>query len=1296
MTYSALLREQQGHPFSPHACRASQLAHKQGVQQHQNWPKQRRQRFAKECKAQTPQVRGCTEMSKNIKELREALQRQAKETLKLQEEASKFSAESITCREGTVSPSNMTSSSASVQLKSNPSLKSSSKRGSIKESSTGPSSVPADSSPPKILYTKYELDIDGKRRHSYTGKEYMDPGKEHVETILEEYVQQVRDLQKKLSEDAQQHEQQKFTLRQTIIELQANLREVQKEKDSITDLRRRESQTQEKLNSQMRTTISDLETASQLQEEMQKEANNQIEQLKKLIQAHEDVLQQLRKVLVNYEESSGKKICEPDSIANLHVCNLPNAFGKVIRELSAEVSHLKGRVTPLEEQVEVLKTASQSKTELLLQQHQESIEKLISEHEKELDILSEKASASQSHASSIQSQLEIIQEQAKTQNSLYMRQINQLEDTVSELRSELRESRRASEDKIEELEKELHLAHSEMSEAQSERDQYSQETGSLDGQVHQLLGELSKKSLELNLEKEQNKRLWDRDTGSSITIDNLRRELDSKNMELQRMESMLKAMKMECQGQMERQMSAIREKNESLEKVASVTAQQESTKDMLRKVVQELTEKKMNLEAAERQVADLTSCLQEKERVIASTNEEIQKLRGRVDSKLQELQQLKNEGDQMRSIQAECESFRMQAQEKEKLIEILRKQIDSMTQIVGQHGRTAGAMEMEKSQLSKEVNDKKMEIQELKMLQDKKDGHIRELEASLSELELDKVKLVNTSSERLRVLKEMNLEREDLLTEIKASRIELAALTEESEAVKNEYREKTEEMETTVTKLKVQLNSVQIELDQTRATLKTMEGSDGHAMKVAMGMQKQVTAKRGQIDALQSKIKFLEEAMANATKEKHFLKEERNKLSQEMTTLACLNNKMSGELEILKSQDKRLREKLATMEAALDKASMQFAECQCIMQRQEQEAMRFKLQHTLDIKELQGPGYTLGSSVKPRHSSMPHSHSSSAPASQAFAGHHTSSFPPRTSFSKEDPLRDLKQLLQELRSTIDEIPSSILPRRDSDSESDSVLEDTGSTFDLASRECIGKRSHKLYSREAAVRDLPSDATMGQNPFCREPLTLHTADLEDPDTTHPFTSSAIFSSTPHYSSSKKLSSEERYKDRSPVHSLLTTTLDDLKAASGPSMERRSSLKKSYREEPSEAIDRAASAACRGMSFSTSSKPDINFGTSSKSEVSFSSCPKPEVSFSSCLKPEMSFGISSKPEMSFGSSVSTQTADSNGNTCRKLQNKMESLQNLVETLQLKNQAMSTMIRCQEKKIEQAKEKEKKLSK
>lgn len=51
---------------------------------------------------------------------------------------------------------------------------------------------------------------------------------------------------------------------------------------------------------------------------------------------------------------------------------------------------------------------------------------------------------------------------------------------------------------------------------------------------------------------------------------------------------------------------------------------------------------------------------------------------------------------------------------------------------------------------------------------------------------------------------------------------------EEYENLKRSYQDKSEEMETTTNKLKMQLKSAHAELEQTRATLKTMEGSDGH------------------------------------------------------------------------------------------------------------------------------------------------------------------------------------------------------------------------------------------------------------------------------------------------------------------------------------------------------------------------------------------------------------------------------------------------------------------------------------
>ncbi|XP_039224055.1 coiled-coil domain-containing protein 158 isoform X10 [Crotalus tigris] len=1049
---------------------------------------------------------------------REALQKKTQETLKLQEEATKFSSESTGRREGRSSPS----SAIGVHIMTSPKSSSSSNKHSSTVLDNTSFNIPSSySSPPKTQPSKYELEIGSPRKSSSFS------GKEQVENILEEYAQQVRDLQKKLSENTEQHEQQKFALRQSVIELQTNLENAMREKESLNELsRRKESQSQESHNSRLRATVDELQTASLLQEEMLKESSSQIEYLKKLVQGHDEVFEQLRNLLLHYEGGPDQKTYGYESFANMRISYLPAAFARILQDFETEMLHLKTKLAPLEEQIDMMQRESQSKTEILLQQHQDSIERLIGDHEQDLEVLREAAKASHSHANNIQSQMEIIQEQAKNQKSLYLRQISQLEGTISQLRSELREGMRMSQDK----------------------------------------------------------------------------------------------------------MSAIKERNDSLERESSILAQLNSTKDKLHKTVQELSERKLSLDSAERLIADLRSSHLEKERVIERTNDEIQQLRGRVESKRQEFQQLKSESELLRSVQSDCESLKVQLMEKEKVIEILQKQIESMTEIVSQHGRTAGAIETEKSQLIKEVSEKKVEVQELKISQDKKECQIRELEASLSDMELEKVKLMNVCSERLRVLKEMKLEREELVNEIKASRIELSALAEEAEVIKNDYREKNEDMETIVSKLKMQLKSAQIELEQTRATLKTMEGSDGHAMKVAMGMQKQITAKRGQIDALQSKIKFLEEAMTNATKEKHYLKEERIRLSQELSCMAALNNKLAGELEILKSQDKRLKDKLLTMEAALDKASLQFAECQCIIQRQEQEMMRYKLQHTLEVKELQGPGHTVGSSsVKQHYSSLPHS--SSAPSCQTFAGH-ISHIPSKLKYSKEDPLRDLKQLLQELRSTIDEIPSAILPQTESDSDPD-----LSSTLDFPSSESIGRRSHDP-CRDAAVRDLPLERTRGQETFSRDASNLRTADLEDQESTFPFTS-GVSQISARYTSSKKPSLEDRYKDRSPVHSLLTAPLDDLKAAPVPSLERRSSLKKN------------------------NNSPEATTATTSRS-------------------------------VSFTTSASIQTGESSGSACRKLQNKMENLQNLVETMQLKNQAMSTMIRCQEKKIEQAKEKEKKLSK
>ena len=108
--------------------------------------------------------------------------------------------------------------------------------------------------------------------------------------------------------------------------------------------RRRESQSQEDLRNQLQNTVHELEAARCLKEDMLKDSNTQIEQLRKMMLSHEGVLQEIRSILVDFEQTSGKKIYEHDSVSAIHFRNMGSAISKTLRELDTEISYLKGRI----------------------------------------------------------------------------------------------------------------------------------------------------------------------------------------------------------------------------------------------------------------------------------------------------------------------------------------------------------------------------------------------------------------------------------------------------------------------------------------------------------------------------------------------------------------------------------------------------------------------------------------------------------------------------------------------------------------------------------------------------------------------------------------------------------------------------------------------------------------------------------------------------------------------------------------------------------------------------------------
>ncbi|XP_030047995.1 coiled-coil domain-containing protein 158 [Microcaecilia unicolor] len=753
---------------------------------------------------------------------------------------------------------------------------------------------------------------------------------------------------------------------------------------------------------------------------------------------------------------------------------------------------------------------------------------------------------------------------------------------------------------LQEKKKTIESSSSELSILHSQMNQKSQDFQQLEKEVKQL----QKASLEadtLNQQlAEKNKEIFN----IQSQVENMTQMMAQQSQRASAMEldksNLLNDISLKEKEMQELKMASIHSKTEAQEKVALLTSQLELTQEMLHKTTDELSSKKKDMEKAQRAIADLTSSLHEKKKIIEAASVEIKKLYAQIDCKTQDIQQLKKDTEELQKVSAEVESLKMQLTEKDKKIYIFKNQVDNLTQKVEQYTQKADDVNTEKSNLLRVISSRNEEMKDLKMAKENKEARIHELQAKISDLETEKKKLVNSNAEELRTTKQLTLEREQLKSQMKTLNNELSNLAEEHETLKNNYQYKNEEMERITTKLKLQLKTTSAELEQTKGALKSCDEVDEQGLKAAMEMQKQITIKLEQIDTLQSKIRYLEEMLENETKVKLHLHEENRKQSDELSSVKAEKNKLAEELEKFKSQELHLKEKISDLDSTLEKVSKKFAEYHATIQRMEQESVLVKLQHTLDVKDMQGPGHISAStSVQPPSASKSHSRIQTVNLPPTLSSS-KSRVPAvvKTKGKKEDLLLNLKPLLQQLKIT----PAHLTKRSD-----DGYRKEEASS-------CPYRQT------KDATKQCTADNTTG-----RKPSTLHTTDLEEQISrlmlTQKVNSQIASTASGHTSSPDKPHEDWKTKSKSPVPKLTITT-DDSSAV--PSMA----------EKPS------SSKRCCSQDLSVN-----------KSEAA-------------------------------------------GKTSRKMQTKLECLQNLVEDLQTKSQGMPSMIGKQDKSSKKVKDQEQML--
>uniref|UniRef100_A0A673X8U7 Coiled-coil domain-containing protein 158-like n=1 Tax=Salmo trutta TaxID=8032 RepID=A0A673X8U7_SALTR len=457
-------------------------------------------------------------------------------------------------------------------------------------------------------------------------------------------------------------------------------------------------------------------------------------------------------------------------------------------------------------------------------------------------------------------------------------------------------------------------------------------------------------------------------------------------------------------------------------------------------------------------------------------DEELKKVLALLEERDRELQQgrarLEEAQGSCQALRAETEVLRLKLEDREKMVDLLRLQMESTTQMTVQHGRSIDSLHNEKSRLSNQLNEHKLEIQQLRTC-------LEQREECLAVLEQERRVQQAGLSKQSCCVKELTLEKQQLTAELEVQRMQLVCLTEEYEELKRLHSSKSEEQEGVVVGLKAQLKTTRAELDQARSTLRTLEGADGHGLRVAMGMQKQITAKREQIDTLQGRIQLLEETMDKLTEEKRYQSLESKRQIQLLASVTEEKRQVAAEVETVRSLEGRLREKVAKLETALHKMSESFVHCQDFIQLQEQEFVRLKLQHALDVK------------LKPQQ-------------------------------LLESPTTELRSLVKELRGVISENPGPHTNK--------STLR----------RSSVPERDHRTTLNEVTKNVTSNAKTIKGTNSSGVAHLLRTTDLDERNLNSTFSSAShdfsFAASLPCYTSSPRAMALGR---RSPVHSLLTS-------------------------------------------------------------------------------------------------------------------------------------------------------------
>lgn len=776
----------------------------------------------------------------------------------------------------------------------------------------------------------------------------------------------IEDLKEQLRRAQKLSDEHKKQFRVSNEELAKRLQDAVVERDRLAAARVTVANGQEELIRSLQTAVTELQQTTDSQMQTIADTERQLHALQLVKSDYDNMVDLLRGVVKSHRKGNATVYYDSEPISSQSTAMLIHSLERCITDGEKDNRYNLTKISELEHKVSDLELASHSVEKTTTKHLEEKHERIRKDLEERLLAADERATNARSQSESLTQQLSLAQEQYKGSELLREEQTRILEERVDLLKSQIDGERKDSQTKLESVSVALDSTQRDLTDTLSTKDELVRKYAGLEEKVKDYEVLVEKLNAELELEKEQSKKLWEKDNEILNRNVEIETKMALRDAEMARLEALLEKTKDECSKQIKQEVELAQkyqqdkfseEKTILVKQVDSLTLRHTKVSSELQLLQVDCAKLRSQLQHAQEKLAQV-------EGLQVKTSEDKESLQGQLIIKNEQIDKVTSERDQFVNmleqrnkqfgeISLACERSNMQREERERHLETLES--------------TAARLEDRLSQAHHELSNYQQENATLHRTRDEFDSRIREMEMAVEKqtkkLKSKDKKIADAESERDR-LDELLAHKSDTIIQLedqircnenslKDAKREISMLSEESSALKSVMKGQEGEMQREINNLLIKLKAVEQDYKLAKKALKSKEHVDKQASNMANNLQTELTDQRKYSDELRSKIRWMEDELDASKKDKLGVEEQCEQLQVELEHRCKAEQRLQQMLVTETSKSSMLQSKVVSLEDGLKETISRCSALQASAEHSEQNLYKLKLKHQLELKEMQ-------------------------------------------------------------------------------------------------------------------------------------------------------------------------------------------------------------------------------------------------------------------------------------------------------------------------------------------------------